>query len=370
MVNAKYTPILKWKAAEMGALRDLTDTQKDAVLPVFEFVRPLTISDKDRKSGIRSPEEKLREVLPRTVPEDILKNWGDGRLFFADFTLIFPESLRKAFADKFCKNSRELYLKFVPVINLSADSDNYQESITEFVRSHSLAGLCVRLSSVDIQDVERTNFLLRRILSKNSLDYSSISVLVDLKEETGNEMYDMAFENIQKIESITEYANVILAGGAFPKDMSKYERSKDDNYQKRDDWLGWSSRVGKYPVTPIFADYTIRHPIYDEVVMKYQSTATIKYAVADRWNIYKGAQGEFDNYLAYASLLRETADFYGADFSAGDSFIDDKGKYFSEYMEKVNKGDGKKIGGTGNTEQWLCAGINHHMAVVVDQISN
>jgi hypothetical protein len=33
MVNPrKYTPILKWKAAEMGALRELSDAQRDGGL--------------------------------------------------------------------------------------------------------------------------------------------------------------------------------------------------------------------------------------------------------------------------------------------------------------------------------------------------
>ena len=371
MVNMKYAPILKWKAAEIGALHDLTKEQKKIVAPVFEFVRPLKISDKEIRDGVKSPEDKLLRVLSESIPEDILKKWGDGRPFFADFTLIFPEDLRKKFAEEFCKNSEKRHLEFISVVNLSADSSDYQKHIVKLVNSYASSKLCIRLNSAEIQDVDMANSLLRQFLSTSNLVRPNVFLLVDLKEKTSDDMYNMAFNNIQKIEGVAEYANVILAGGAFPKDMSQYKKDEEDNHQKREDWNGWVSRAkNSIARTPVFADYTIRHPVYDEIVIKYQSTATIKYTTKDRWNIYKGAKGKFDNYLAYASILRVSPDFYGAEFSAGDLFIDKKGEYFPTYMEEVNNSIDGKVGGTGSTEQWLRAGINHHIAVVVDQISN
>ena len=373
MVKMKYTPVLKWKAAEMGALRDLTDVQKDNLIPVFEFVRPLEISNKDKNNGIKSPEDKLLSVMSKSVPNDILTNWGDGRLFFADFTLIFTEDLRKEFAQKICKNSNELHLEFIPVINLSADTLDYQKTIVDLAHSYASSRICVRLSSVEIQGIDATNLLLKDFLSTNNLELSSTSLFVDLKEETGDSAYGMAFKNIQSIDKVTEYANVILAGGAFPKDMSQYRQDAEDNHKERDDWKGWLSNMKKsLAITPIFADYTIRYPVYDEVAMKYSSTATIKYTLLNMWKFYKGGKAKNEHYLVNASLLREQQDYkqFGPDFSAGDKFINEKGLYFPEYSKKVQENSGKKISGAGNTEQWLRAGINHHIAVVVDQLSN
>jgi hypothetical protein len=373
MVNPKYTPILKWKAAEMGALHDLTNAQKDNTIPLFEFVRPLEISDKDRRDGMRSPEDKLLRVLSRSIPNDISNNWGDGRLFFADFTLIFPEDLRKEFARNFCKNSDELHLEFTPVINLSADSSDYQNTIVSLARSYASSRLCIRLSGAEIQDIDAANLLLTHVLSANSLELSSVSLIIDLKEETSGNAYDMAFRNIQKIKDVAEYSEVILAGGAFPKDMSPYSQTAEDNHKEREEWKGWLTNA-KFSLTrtPIFADYTIRYPIYDEVAMKYSSTATIKYTLPGVWKFYKGGKAKNEHYLANASLLRELQEYrqFGPDFSAGDKFIDEKGLYFPEYNKKVQENPGKKVSGAGNTEQWLRAGINHHIAVVVDQLSN
>jgi hypothetical protein len=73
--------------------------------------------------------------------------------------------------------------------------------------------------------------------------------------------------------------------------------------------------------------------------------------------------------LAHANILRAHPTFYGAGFSTGDQFIEAKGLYFNEYMQALSQNPKKRVGGTGNAEQWLRAGINHHIAVVVDQIA-
>ena len=195
MVNMKYVPILKWKAAEIGALYDLRDTQKDIVAPVFEFVRPLSISEKDERNGIKSPEDKLLRILSYSMPNDILRKWGDGRLFFADFTLIFPEDLRKEFAKKFCKNSKKLHLDFIPIINISADSASYQKDIAKLANFYASANLCVRLNIAEIQEIDIVNLLLKQFLIANNMNCCNVSLLIDLKENVSDDIYDMAFNN-------------------------------------------------------------------------------------------------------------------------------------------------------------------------------
>jgi hypothetical protein len=58
---------------------------------------------------------------------------------------------------------------------------------------------------------------------------------------------------------------------------------------------------------------------------------------------------------ANAMLLCESTEFYGADFSAGDSYI----------FKVSNGGEGH-----GSPETWIRAGINHHMTLVSRQIAS
>jgi len=372
VINSKsiYTPILKWKAAEMGALHDLRLSQKDNVLPLFELVPP-QLSKKDEKNGI-TIREKLMQKSILSIPQDILFNWGDGRIFFADFTLIpLQKDLRITFAEELCKNAALLHLEFIPVINLTADNNEFGESMVGISKKYSLSQICIRVNNIELRDINEVNSIIDYFINNSGFNYSNINLLIDLKENVNTNDYRHAYNSIKQINSIASFNRLILAGGAFPIDMSQFKQD-EYNQQNRDDWLGWLSHASDgIERVPIYADYTIRHPVYNENVLSYKSTATIKYTLPDKWNFYKGGVGQYEHYLANASLLCKHSDFkqFGAQFSAGDKFIDEKGQYFAGYIKQKNKNPEGKHGGTGNTTQWLRAGINHHIAVVVDQLA-
>jgi len=371
MVKAHlYTPVLKFKAAEKKALGDLTNTQKETIVPLFEFVRPPELTDKEKKAGKRPPEDTLLNVQSISFPNDIALYWGDGRMFFADFTLIHPKELRCNFAKRFCSNAIRLHLVFAPVINLSADIDELFMYILDFSKEHLQSKICVRISDFEISHIDSANMRLNDFIIKCSLRKENISLLIDLKENVSSEAYKKAVRNIQSISSVDAFDNVILAGGAFPEDMTKYSIDAEYNSHERYDWLNWSVNVAESSTrTPSFGDYTIRNPIYNEIVLKHAPSTTIKYTLRDKWRIFRGKAKEFDYYLANAYLLRNLDEFkdFGVNFSAGNKYIDEKGQYYTTYMRMKNSG--KSVKGTGGTEQWLRAGINHHIAVVVDQLA-
>jgi len=367
-----YIPILKWKAAEKGALNYLTEEQKRNTIPLLEFVRPLELTEKEIKDGIKSPEEKLINILSSSIPNDIALSWGDGRLFFADFTLILPEDLRMEFARRFYSNAAKLHLDFIPVVNLSADSDKYCKHISFLSKEHSNLRVCLRITDFEIQRVDSVNRRLNSFIESYGYNKQNVSLLIDLKENVSLTTYDMAVKNISSINTIDIFENVILAGGAFPEDMTPYKIDAEINSETRHDWIGWSTHAKKsIKRLPSYGDYTIRHPIYNESVMKHAPSATIKYTLTDNWRFFRGRKKKNEDYLAYAQVLRQLTDYkrYGADFSYGDGYIDEKGLYCAEYLYLKEKNPGKKIPGAGRPEDWLRAGINHHIAVVVDQLA-
>lgn len=63
----------------------------------------------------------------------------------------------------------------------------------------------------------------------------------------------------------------------------------------------------------------------------------------------------FAQFPANAQLLCDRDEFYGASFSYGDQYIEEMGSQFDK---------------PGNAMTWLRAGINHHLTLVVNQVSN
>jgi hypothetical protein len=78
----------------------------------------------------------------------------------------------------------------------------------------------------------------------------------------------------------------------------------------------------------------------------------------------KGQRQKFDKYLANAALLVKDERYYGENFSNGDKYIAEKAKHFAVYIKKPS------VKGTGSTETWLRAGINHHLVLAAHQVAN
>ena len=192
-------------------------------------------------------------------------------------------------------------------------------------------------------------------------------MLVDIKEirkEDGNK-YKRFLDLAQKITDLPKWRSFAFAGGSFPEDLTDCKLD-EENLLPRLEWINWISRNGKNSLKrkPAFADYTIQHPIYKEISQFYAPTASIKYTLDNEWLIMRGKKQRYEMYLAHAKLLSGDNRYCGDGFSYGDKYIAEKAQHHDVYMKD------KKVGGTGSTETWLRAGINHHLALVADQIAN
>ena len=79
----------------------------------------------------------------------------------------------------------------------------------------------------------------------------------------------------------------------------------------------------------------------------------------------KGKKRKFAMYLASAKLLADDKTRFSGDaFSFGDKYIAEKAKHYPVYAKNP------AMTGTGSTESWLTAGINHHLVLTAHQIAN
>lgn len=366
LTTRHYVPILKWKRAEQGALIDLREDQKTLMMPLIEVVMP-----KPKDSGVASLDDAVaifKDVRTLEIPKEILQSWGEDPIF-VDLSLVYPSDLKLFGMENIVRNCHILRLSPVPVLNLS-DDDNYKLLVASINKEHN-TGICLRITSSDLKDTGVLDAKLQKFLSDCGFNGSAIDLLVDLKDITEFDKYKTAVQQSQKISNLKEWKSFIFADGSYPQDLSNC-RKDEYNLIPRNDWKNWNKQVKTEWMSriPTYADYTIRHPIYNESLQMFHPTASIKYALEDNWLILKGEKQRFDQFLGHAKLLIDSPnrEFYGEEFSAGDKYISDKGKYYEEYARK-KKQDPKKAKGTGNTEQWIRSGINHHLSVVADQLS-
>lgn len=381
MFNSKhYVPILKWKRAELTALKGLSEKDKDRMTPLIELVMPTVSSFKDKEKKIKKTQEEMRKGIIvkfkikkiAEIPKEILASWGE-RPIFVDFSLLYnadsTTQLKIDASHKIITAGSDLGLKIIPVLNLSDDSE-LKRVICSISKRHG-QGICLRITPSDLSDTERVEALNKNLdafISEFDLNKNSVDLLVDVKEQC--DRYLKCLRLSQGITSLAKWRNFIFACGAFPEDLSKCKLD-EQTLLPRIDWQNWLKYAGenksdnKLSRIPVFADYAIRNPIFNESLQYFSSTTSIKYTINNDWLIMKGKIRDYPLYLVNAKLLVEDTEyFYGETFSFGDEYMAQKAKHYYEHKKNPS------IKGTGRSEDWIAMGINHHLALVVDQISN
>lgn len=359
MFNSRhYVPILKWKRAEQGALRAIPDEYKEQITPLIQLVMPKYSVDEKLEDAVSKFEEQIPELAGKI--RDI---WGIKPIFI-DVSLLFTVPLRAKALNEISKKAHNLGNIFIPVIHLR-DDETIKVSAFQLAKDVK-SGLCLRLVCSDFVDLPKLYSDLIDLVKKSGLEEKDIDLLVDIKEtEENGEKYTKYLNLSQNLPNLLAWRTFIFASGAFPENLSEC-KIDEENLIPRIDWQSWKKFIASQNLKrkPTFSDYTIQHPIYKEITQFFHPTTSIKYTLENEWLIMKGQKQKYDKYLASAALLAKDKRYYGENFSYGDKYISEKAIHFEQYIRNPS------IKGTGSTETWLRAGINHHLVLVAHQVAN
>ena len=285
--------MLKWKKAEMDALKHLSN--KKNICPLLELVMPNYKGNKDDLSDrLDQIAEKLKEDFKRKrvgeIPNEIVKNWGFSSVFL-DFSLLDSIELKLHSIENIMNDSFSKGIRVIPVVNL-VDDEKIKRLVSKIHIDHR-QGICLRISSSDLKDIVLLNEKIETFLFDFNFGKDTIDLLVDIKEiDEDLTNYKYYYEAAQKILDLNDWRSFIFASGAYPKDLTVC-KVDEENLLKRFDWIYWLQLGGKKRVVrnPTFADYSIRHPIYNKSLQFYQGSASIKYTLEDSWLILRGKKG-------------------------------------------------------------------------------
>lgn len=373
MSSVKYTPMLKLKFGEVTALSHLKDEHTQLILPFFEVV--FSGPRKDARSKGR--EEKMESIVHKFLHTKLpdfpgwLKEARGEHPFILDFNLIFVPDVRKTAIETLlshcAKNNQNVIVSIHP-----DDDDDYKKLVYELLQQYGF-GLCVRITKPNLDNTNLLNKLLDGIVVESGLSRPQIDLLVDIKEEQNDQKYTQYFDATQDIPLLNEWRNLIFANGAFPASMGGLKSGKEHDLS-RTDWIRYNAAVTKSNVTriPIYADYSVRHPIYDVEAEKHSPSPSLKYTTESNWKVMKGADNDYGHYFVNSLALVSGNTYYGEDHCWGDSVIKEKADMSKAYLEKRAKAGGTKIQakGAGSSEDWIAIGISHHTAVTIGQLSS
>jgi hypothetical protein len=159
------------------------------------------------------------------------------------------------------------------------------------------------------------------------------------------------------LETKYTWRSVTYVGGSFPPNLTNLTKN-DQHELPRHEWRTFSRERQPQDRLVRYGDYTVQHPRQPDPLPRFVPSGSIRYASDTYWVVMRGEK--LDNpdgpghqqYIAQAQLLRERDEYQGADFSAGDAYID----FIANQDER-----------TGNPSKWLQAAINHHVTLAARQ---
>lgn len=338
MTSNVYTPVLRWKPAEQGALAQLSRKQREGIKPLIEVMPPRT-----KKKPVR---------FSTAVARSIVGAWGPRREFFVDFSRVMSTVQVREIVDAISALEES---GAMPTIVIPMQRNSFVGELSQWLAQHSHR-LSIRIDNAALVSttLQRDIAAIIAGVKRNSDD---VDVLLDFGSMTDGTSMQRTAELVAKM---ARWSSATIVGGSFPPDLAGLAKN-DQHLLPRSEWLAWESLDRRAIQSPCrFGDYTVVTADFSEPPPRANFSASIRYTTQRDFVVMRGEgvfndEGAgFDQYPAQARMLSLRGEYCGAQFSAGDRYILEMGGQTAK---------------TGTAETWLRAGINHHIVFVGRQLA-
>lgn len=411
-MSKKYIPILRAKASELDAVKNLTNEQRNQIIPYFQIkyepsFRDISQDIKTIQGRINISDSKKRNKILNRVKQEALGCYLSGRLdssspnpFLKENSQILLNTLHEKeeeyimdYADRIASlmESREFFLNlkyYNP--NLKIESKSPLSFVTSFLNNKKCKFTLVHnIDSVDEleQDVFQSEKNCLQLDLKNHLNLEDPIIeseylnslcesfkinkekhffLINLGNLIGwvddiNETVNQIKEFLQN-SGIIEFKNIIISGCNFPSDVGLMRLDKI-NHVERKEWEIFSQlkkEIKNWNNNFYYSDYGIVNPEKPFSLNILKVACKIRYCSDDSWLVVRGVspseQEGWSEMIDLGSKIVNSEFYKGKEFSYGDQYLHD-------LANKKLKGKG-----TGSPLTWIRADLNHHIAFVVDQL--
>jgi hypothetical protein len=352
-----YIPCLRWKQGEYQAISRLSSTARSSIMPIIEI--PEQGYDFEEKQTTKTLDEHLLLFTHR-----VKKKWGtNGECYLDMHHVPLSQSLGdgRRPADLVFDNLKANNIRFVPVSRLHEDSF-YESALYNFVKREN-CGFCLR---VNLDEFGEDDFETKAadFLHSFGLTFSECDMILDLGAINFDPIavFSSLLTDMMKSKSrLHQWITFGIIGTSFPQTLAG--NPQGISYLPRNEWvlykLLFTSLQNEGVRIPIFGDYTINHPEVITVDMRIiKPSANIRYTIDDKWLICKGQNVRDYGLSQFQQLCQMTVNtkhYNGQKYSYGD-----------DYIYKCAQGTAK----TGNLSTWREVGTNHHIEMLVRDLSN
>lgn len=329
----KYVPILKYKAGEQQAIKNLDAAISDQICPLFEIHKP--------KDGVN-------------LSEQIATYWDDRPYFFYPLPDWYEDC--EDINDWFNKQDGEFYSlckcgNATPVLDLSM-----LDAISEwsFLSQQRLA---IRIRGNEFANIEGA---LNPIFSSTPLKRATTDLILDLQYAYENDLF--AKESVLRgtlpyIDGISEYRSIIISSCSFPEDLPQVEVNKIYRFSRTESQIHAKALelAKRFHFTYVYSDYGCVNLEEIQFENWMSPNFKIKYSTNDEYLFIKGLpikRGGLDiaQISTLCSTLVNSGKFCGDGFSWADTCI--------YQLATCTAKNG------GNLRTWVSYAMNHHITLI------
>lgn len=350
----KYVPVLKWTQGEQKAVEALSLITKQSMTPLIEIPQ----IDWDFENDC--PKKTIDEHLSK-IGESLYSSWGINEPLFIDlFYVDQSERMQNGThpLSHVLQEGRARGINLIPVTDPDRDSA-YQLEVMGANQTDQ-NGVCIRLKEAHFNNLQNH---INQLLQQLNISPNEADLIIDYEyASTENKNRTLIFLKgvLSTVPFLYDWKSLTLVGTSFPADLASIDSNSTGEIE-RSEWLIWKDIILSLSLESSlnFGDYGISNPAPFEADPRFiNMSANISYTADDKYIIFKGRMIKRYGGTQYFQLAQNVVahnEYYGAGFSAGDYFIN----------EVANNNDGP-----GNATSWRKAGTNHHLTLVIDELSN
>lgn len=345
-------PALRWKEAEIRALRTLAREQLlSGILPLILID---TIKEREqnakRRGRSREPGVYLDEVA-----DEMLQVLQEGRLVYVDTWLFERANDGMRGLERFFETLHGKQLASIPVLRTDAPPRR-RRFFRDYDRKH---GVAVRIRARHLLEVLDE---IGSLLDDVGAAYSDSDLILDLWNMRA-EFSDREFlERIAQVLELGPWRRATIIGGSYPAQLSRESKDNPTLVERREVAAFAAIKSGLSPSRKlIFGDYAFINPAAQPAASSGSAKRwpIIRYSTDAAWQVWRSDKpdqtGQLSGYVQLAQECATGASFMGRPFSPGDRCIEEcaRGEHLSP----------------GDASAMITADLMHHIVYTMRQFS-
>jgi len=326
LAKIKYTPFLKLKSNEVGALATLSPALKEWIVPFFDL---------PRKDGMTA---KSYQVLLEKSARKIEKNLGTIKPFFLD-NFDIPDDVALAGSSTYASLIDHFQkTNFIPVLGLdrlpSHASAVFSAKRLGIIKSDVVA---IRLLEEDFESLPLIQAEIQDLINQGS-DFSTWCLILDSRMCSNLNIIGHAkkiADFIVAIRAVFDFSEIIVTGSSVPASIAEAAKPNQATSLTRVELQLFQQIINVHCLGGVgFGDYTVVSPMYSDISIPpemMQNVMAPKIIYSDQFHHYIWRGGALKTHargsLQYNDIATQIISqvFYrGSGYSYGDGYLDQK----------------------------------------------